>query len=803
METTFRDILFGLRMLRKNIGFTTTALVALMLGIASATAVFSVINGVLLRALPYPDANRIVTIAQTVRATGAQRDAVSPANFLDWAKQSDVFAAMAAARSWQGNLSEGDVSERLRVTMVTASFFQVFAVQPILGRVLQPADEKSGHANVAVLSFGLWQRRFASDRNIVGREIRFDGEPRTIVGVMPPDFSPDDYAEFWVPSPFGVPTHALRPNQDPRAMRDRNFLDAYARIKPGVTLAQAQTQMSAVMARLEEEYPNDNGGEGIVLTPLQEDRVGGMRPALLMLGGAVAFLLLIGCANVANLQLARAAARAREVSIRAALGADRKQIIRQLLTESVLLSVIGGALGILLAVWAVPVLRSMAPPELTGFKQVTVDPNVLGFSLVVSVLTGVLFGLAPAFQASSTNPAESLGSGDRGSTPSHNRSRSILITMEVALTLVLLIAAGLMIKSFGKLMEVDPGFNPRGLLVFDIGLPPSAGDDRSTAFYQQVLERLRQLPGVAQVGAVSRLPFSGGNSARSFNLPGGDKSYEADIRISTPEYFRTMGIPLRQGRVFNEQDAPDSPRVCVINEAAARAFFPNVDPIGKIITNFGENGETLQIVGVIGNVRHIALDSGPRPELYQPLGQGKWPRIFVVVRAVAGNPLALLPSIQHAVWSVDRSVALGSLRSMDVAISRSLLKRKFTMTLLTIFAGIAFALASIGLYGVMSYSVSQSTRELGVRMALGAGVRDVLRLVMSRGLRLTIAGVVIGGGAALLLTRLMGNLLYKVSPRDPIAFGAALIILIAVALLACFLPARRATRIDPVRALRI
>jgi putative ABC transport system permease protein len=802
METTLRDIRYGLRMLRKNLGFTVVALVALMLGIASTTVIFSVINSVLLRPLPYPDADRIVTIEQTVRATGATRDAVSPANFLDWQKQNNVFVAMAASRGWQGNLSEGDAPERLRVTMATASLFQVFAVNPILGRGLQRADEQPGRANVCVLSQALWQRRFGSDRNIRGHEIVFDGQPRTVIGVMPANFSPDEYGELWVPSPFGVPTHSLRPNLDPRQMRDSNFLDSYALLKPGVTLQQAQAEMSAIMARLEKDYPNENMGEGIIVTPLHEEKVSGLRPALFMLGGAVGFLLLIGCANVANLQLARGAAREREVSIRAALGADRKRLVRQLLTENVLLSLIGGALGVLVAAWAVPILMAMAPPDLSVFKEVTLDRGVLVFSLIVSILTGVLFGLAPAFQASLANPNDSLGEGERGSSASHSRSRSLLITTEVGLTLVLLMAAGLMIKSFSKLMRVDPGFQPQGLLVFDVGLPPATDDARNFNFYQQVLERVRGLPGVARVGAVSRLPFSGGNSNRSFNLQGSDKSYDADIRISTPDYFSTMGIPLLRGRVFNEQDRKGSTPVCLINDAAARMLFPTEDPIGKYITNFGQDKETLQIVGVIGNLRHLALDTPPRPELYQPLGQGKWPRLFVVVRSVPGNPLALLPSVQNAVWSVDRTVPLGSMRTMEDTVARSLLKRKFTMTLLTIFAGIAVALASIGLYGVMSYSVSQRTREIGIRMALGAQRRDVLQLVVRQGMLLTAIGVGLGLLGSLGLTRLISSMLFGVSATDVATFGAVSALLFGIAGIACWLPARRASGVDPMVALR-
>jgi putative ABC transport system permease protein len=802
METTLRDLRYGFRMLRKDFRFTVVALIALMLGIASTTVIFSVINGVLLRPLPYPAADRLVTVTPTIRSTNTSRDATSPANFLDWAAQNSVFEAMAASRGWQGNLSEGDAPERLRVAMVTSSFFRVFTTAPLLGRTLQPADEQPGHANVAVLSQGLWKRRFGSDRNIIGREIRFDGEPHTVVGIMPASFSPDDYGELWVPSPYGVPTHLLHPNQDPRQMRDSNFLDIYARMKPGVTIEQARAQMDAIALRLEKAFPKENMGEGATATLLREEKVSGVRPALIMLGAAVGFLLLIACANVANLQLARATARSREVSIRAALGADRSRLIRQLLTESILLALFGGVLGILVANWAVPVLMAVAPPPLNAFKEVTLDRGVLAASVIVSILTGVLFGLAPAFHASAAKPGDSLGEGERGSSTSHSRSRSVLITAEVGLTLVLLIAAGLMIKSFGKLTKVDPGFRPDNLLVFDIGLPPTADDTRDLNFYQQVVERLQAIPGVARVGAISRLPFSGGNSARSFNLPGNDRSYEADVRISTPDYFRAMNIPLLRGRAFTDQDTKDSLRVCTINAAAARMLFPDDDPVGKVIINFGQDKERLQIVGVVGNIRHLALDTAPRAELYQPLGQGKWPRMFIAVRNAGGNPLMLLPAVQKAVWSVDRTVALGNVRTMEDTIGRTLLRPKFTTTLLTVFAGIAIALASIGLYGVMSCSVSQRTREIGIRMALGAQRGHVLQLIVRQGMLLAAIGVGLGLLGSLGLTRLISSLLFGVSPTDAATFGAVSALLFGIAIIACWLPARRASGVDPIVALR-
>lgn len=802
METTLRDIRFGLRMLRKNPGFTIIAVLALMLGIASTTVIFSVVNGVLLRPLPYPDADRLVAVSQTVRTNGTSRDAASPANYTDWATQNDVFSHMAAARGWQGNLAEGGMPERVRAMMVTASFFQVFSTPPLLGRTLTPADEEPGSAKVVVLTQGLWERRFGSDRSVIGRTVRFDGEPHTVIGVMPANFTPDDYAELWTPSPFGIPTHSLRPTQDPRPLRDSNFLDVWARMKPGVTLQQAQAQMDTIMSRLEKQYPEANADAGIALTPLHEEKVSSIQPALLVLAAAVGFLLLIGCANVANLQLARAASRAKEVSIRTALGASRSRLVRQLLTESVLLALLGGALGIVLAAWAIPVLIALAPPGLTGFKDITLNRGVLAFSVGISLLSGITFGLAPAFFASTANPSESLGEGERGSTAGGGRGRSVLIATEVGLTLVLLIAAGLMVKSFSKLMQVDPGFHPDNLLVFDLGLPPMTDEAHNLAFYQQVGERLKALPGVTSVGAVSRLPMSGGNSSRDFNVLGQEKSRSADIRIATPEYLRTMGIPLLRGRSFDERDTKGAPPVALINEAAARDVFGSEDPIGKYVTNFGPDNETLQIIGVIGNIRHLALETAPRSELYQPLGQGKWPRMFFAIRTATSNPLSLIPAVQNAVRSIDPNVALGNPRTMQDTVARSLLKRKFTMTLLTIFAGLAVVLASIGLYGVMSYSVSQRTREIGIRMAVGAQRADVLKLIVRQGMILTVFGVVLGLVASFGLTRLMATMLFGVSATDLLTFAAVSTLLLLVALLACWLPARRASGVDPMVALR-
>ena len=801
MNTLLSDLRFGLRMLFKNPGFTFAALVTLALGIASSTAIFSVIDGVLLRPLPYPDSEKIMYVTPTTRSTGEPGGSSAPANYLDWAAQNGVFSHMAAARGERLNLSDGDRPETVRGTMTTSSLFPLFGVSPVLGRTLLPSDEQPGHNRVVVLSSEVWVRRYASDRGIIGREISLNNEPHTVVGVMPPNFMPDNYGELWVPSAFGVPTNSVRPNVDPRQVRSSNYLDVFARLKPGADLAQARAEMDAISRRLEVQYPVDNRDVGVRVTPLHEQVVGRFRPVLLLLFAAVGFLLFIGCANVANLLLARAATRSREISIRAAMGASRYRLIRQLLTESVLLSVIGGLLGAVLAAWAIPLLMAMAPPALQNFKEIGLNGQVLAFSLGVSVITGLLFGLVPALSHSSANPAESLKQGERGSTGGGNRRRAFLIATEVGLSLILLIGAGLMIKSFANLTKVDPGFNPNRLLIFSISVSATDDEDRQIQFYQQIIQRLTGVPGVERVAAVSRLPFSGGNSNRTFNRPGSTKEDRADIRIATPDYFQTMGIPHLRGRNFTEHDGKGAPLVAIINDAAAKEIFPGEDPIGQYIENYGPKDEKLQVVGVVGNVRHLALETAPRPELYEPLGQGMWPSLTIAVRTAPENSLTILPAVQEAVWSVNKSVPLGNPRTMNDLIARTLLQKKFTMLLLTIFAGTALLLAAIGLYGVISYSVAQRTRELGIRIALGAQKSDVLRLILRQGMTLVAAGIIFGVAASIGLTRLMATLLYGVSATDPLTFFALSIALLVVAFLACWLPARRASTVDPIVAL--
>ncbi len=794
MEGFMQDVRYGLRMLRKSPGFTVVAAIALALGIASTTAIFSVVDEVLLHPLPYPDSNRIVCLSGNGSA--------SPANYLDWAAQNHVFSSMAASRGFPGNLTGGERPEHVRFTMVSANFFSLFGVDPLLGRGLFAEDEKAGSDHVVVLSYGLWKSRFGADPSLVGHNITLNDEPYTVVGVMPASFAPDGYGQLWMPSRWDVPPYPLTSEKDPRPVRDSSYFDAWARLKPGVTLAQARAEMDAISRRLEKQYPDADAGVRPDVVVMQDNLVGDIRPTLLLLVAAVVLVLLIGCANVANLLLARATDRAKEVSIRSALGASRLRLIRQLLTESVLLALIGGTLGVLLAAWAVPALLTLSPPEISNFKHIGLNPEVLSFSIAVSVLSGILFGLAPAFHASRENLSGSLKEGERGSTSSRGRTRSALVVTEVALSLVLLIGAGLIVKSFVRLMNVDPGFNPENLLVFNVGLPPSASPERQDAFYQQVQERMEAVPGVQSAGVVSRLPLSGGNSDRTFRIPGSEKDYSADIRVSTPSYFRTMGIPLLKGRNFSEQDARGSVQVAVVNETLARNVFPGEDPIGKYILDFGPANNKIQIVGVVGNVRHEGLETAPRAEVYLPFGQAHWPSVFVVVRSKTSDPLALTSGVQNAVWSVDKDVPLSNLRTMQDVIALSVLRRRFTALLLAIFSCLAMLLAAVGLYGVMSYTVSQRTHEIGIRMALGAQKADVLKLVVKQGMSLVILGVVLGIVASVAATRLMSGLLFGVSATDPAVFGGIVALLAGVALAANYLPARRATKVDPMVALR-
>jgi putative ABC transport system permease protein len=800
MTGLFQDLRYATHQLLKNAGFTVVAVTTLALGIGANTAVFSVVDQVLLHPLPYPDSDQIVRVSQTFE--GISTDDASPANYLDWVSQNQVFAEMAASHGWQGSLSAGDRPEQVRGTMTTPSFFPLFGIDPVLGRGLEPSDARPGNDHVVVLGYGLWQRYFAADREIVGRDIRLNGEQYNVVGVMPPNFSPDEYGELWLPSPWGVPTHPLAPNKDPRQFRDRSYLDVWARLKPRVTVQQARAELDTIGHRLERQYPDSNGDVGVSLLPLHEYVVGNIRPVLLVLLTTVVIVLLIACANVANLLLTRATARAKEISIRTALGASRGRLLRQLLTESVLLSLVGGVVGFLLAVLAVPSLLTLSPPDIRQFKQIGINREVLAFSLLASVVSGVVFGLIPALQSSRSHPNESLKEGERGSTATRRRTRSALVIAEIGLSLVLLIGAGLLVKSFARLMDVNIGFDPDRLLTFNLGLPSSTDPVRQLTFYQQVVQRLQTLPGVQDVGAVSRLPLSGGNSSRSFNVPGIEKGYEADIRVSTPGYFRAMRIPLLKGRSFSEGDLDSSLNLAVVNDALARTVFPGQDPIGKQLTHFGPDNLTLHIIGVVGNVRHIGLDADPHSEIYQLLGQAQWPSMFVAIRSATSDATSVTSGAQNVVWSVNRDVPLANVRTMQDLIANSVQRRKFSMFLLSIFAAASMLLAAIGLYGVMSYSVAQRTHEIGIRMALGARRPDVLALVVKQGMALALMGIATGAMLSLGMTRLIAGMLFGITATDPLTFAGVAALLGTVALLANYLPARRASKVDPMVALR-
>jgi len=802
METLIQDVRYSWRTLRKNPGFTLVALLALALGIASTTAIFSVVDAVLIHPLPYPEAGRILCVTESDRKTGEGGGAPSPANYLDWKAGNHVFAYMAASRGWPVNLASSDRPERVRGVMTSPEFFPLFAVAPALGRTLGADDNQPGRDHVVVLGNGLWKRLFGSDPNLVGRNLTLNGEPYMVVGVMPTGFNPDNFGELWLPSRFGVPAHPLHPEEDPRPIRDSHFLDVWARLKPGVTLAQARGDMDTVAYGLGKQYPDSDRDAGVSLIGMQENLISDIRPTLLLLLVSVAFVLVIGCANVANLLLARATTRSREVSIRAALGASRLRVIRQLLTESVFLALLGGGVGALLAALTVPALLAASPPDIRSFASIGVNREVLLFSVVVSVLSGILFGLAPALHAARTNLNHFLKEGERGSTSGQGRVRSVLVVAEIALSLLLLAGSGLLVKSFVRLMKVDPGFDSSRLLVFNVGLSPSTTPQQQDDFYQRAVDRLQALPGVQSAGAVSRLPLSGGNSNRSFDVPGASRSYDADIRVSTPTYFQTMGIPLLKGRSLTAQDTPGSLAVAVVNEALARLVFPGQDPVGKYITNFDSDNRKIQIVGVVGNVRHVGLETAPRPEIYLPFGQAHWTSAYIAVRSRTSDPLALAMAAQNAVAGLNKDIPLANLRTMEAVIADSLLRRRFAMLLLTVFAGLAMLLAAIGLYGVMSYSVSQRTHEIGIRVALGAEKRDVLKLIVGQGMSLAAIGLALGIGSSIALTRLMAGLLYGVSARDPLVLVLVAGLLGFVALAANYVPARRAARVDPMVALR-
>ncbi len=808
MGTLMQDLRYGFRSLLKSKGFTFVAVLALALGIGANSAIFSVVNAVLLRPLPFASPEQLMTVQGRNERDGSTFNEHSYPNFVDLRDQSQSFAHVAAYSPTTAFITGGDEPERVRGVIASADLFPMLGVQPALGRVFTRDEDKPGGQRVVVLSYGLWQRRFGADPKIIGQEIPLGSAPSLVLGVMPQGFKyplgGDNY-EFWMPLAGSVSASDL-------TGRGSVFLPIAARLKPGVAIEQAEAEANTIARRLAMQYPATNSGQGYALKPLHENLVGDLRPALLVLLAAVGCVLLIACANVANLLLARATSRQKEISIRTALGASRWRIVRQLLTESLLLALMGGALGLLIAMWGIDLLLAATPADLPRLNEIALDGRAIGFTVVMTLLTGVIFGLAPALQASKADLNDALKEGGRGSSEggSRNKLRSALVVAEIAMSLVLLVGAGLLTQSFLRLLNVTPGFNPERVMTLDLAMGRRKYPDsqQQITFLQNLLQRASTLPGVEAVGVVNPLPLNGNFDAYNFSFPGrapaapGEEP-AADRRVISPDYFRAMSIPLQKGRQFSERDVRDAPAVVVINETFARRHFADTDPLGQqIVFTDAPNAPAREVVGVVADVRHAGLDAPAGPEYYVPYEQTPATRVTLVARTASNDPASIMPALRGLIREFDKDLPLWNVRTMNSLLSESVARHRFNMTLLGIFALVALLLASLGIYGVMSYSVTQRTHEIGIRMALGAQGRDILKLVVGQGMILTLAGVLTGVVAAFAVTRAMSSLLFGVSAADPLIFSAVALLLTLVALLACYLPARRASRVDPMEALR-
>jgi len=800
METLFKDIRYGIRSLLKRPGFTAVALIALALGIGANTAIFSLVNAVLLRQLPFPEPDRLVWVYGNIR-NGTNRASVAPQDFLDYRKDNTTFEEFAAmfvvARPL--NLTGSGEPERLTGAAVTGNYFQALGVKPALGRTLQMENETSGRDQVAVLSDGLWQRRFGGDPNVVGKTVSLDGRTFEVIGVMPRDFSFPQSTELWVPLNFG--------SSPEMKQRKAHFLRPIGKLKPGVTLAQAQADMDVIASRLEDQFPDSNKNWNLRLVSLREQLVGNTRPTLLLLFGAVGFVLLIACANVANLLLVRAATREREIALRTALGAGRFRIVRQMVTESLVLSIFGGLLGVLLAIWGVDALVKLSAGTIPATATVRIDGTVLVFTLLISIVTGVLFGLAPALRMLKINLSESLKEGGRSGSEGgrRNRTRSVLVVLESAIAVVLLIGAGLLVRSLIRLQNTNPGFDSQNVLTMRVDLTRQkySTPEKAGSFFTQLESRLQGLPGVETVGFVSELPLSGQPNDMPFTVDGRpaasqSEGFGADFRRVNQQYFKALRIPLLRGRNFTEQEVQQSAKVVVISDLLARAVFPNEEPLGqRLIMMMGK--EPWEIIGVVGDIRHRSLGADPLPAMYLPTYQMGGTNLVLRTNT---DPASLATAVRKEVQDIDPDQPVAVVRTMDEWLARSTAEPRYRTALLALFAILAMVLASTGIYGVMSYSVNQRTHEIGVRMALGARRFDVLRLMVQQGMVLVVLGVAIGVAGAVALTRVMESLLFGVTAKDPLTFVAVAALLTIVAFVACYVPARRATKVDPLVALR-
>jgi putative ABC transport system permease protein len=800
METVWQDLRYSGRILLKHPGFTLVAVLTLSLGIGANTAIFSIVNAVLLRPLPYNAPEQLVIVGEF-----APGGTVSYPNFADWRDDRKVFNSASAVRSNESfNVTGSGEPERLQGRLVSAGFLTLLGVSPLLGRDFVAEDDRPGATPAAILSYGFWSRRFGNDQSIIGKTITLNNQSYTVVGVSPQDFHYDMDADVSVPIGLSAERFKAR-GADPG-------ISVVARLHPNVSLQQAETELNVSYSRLEQQYPNSNTGRRARLMSLHENFVGDVRQPLLILLGAVGLVLLIACANVANLLLVRASTRTREISVRVALGANRWRIIRQLLTESLLLALIGAALGTLLAYWGTSLIANQLPEGIRRLSDANVDLPVLAFTLGVSLLTGFLFGLAPALQATRLNLTESLKEGDRGSSGRRQHLRSALVVCEVALTLTLLVGAGLLIQSFRRVLQVDPGFKAQNLLTMQVSVNNPDGN-QVAAFFQQLQQNVRRLPGVKSVAVSNGLPLGVANHpifiivGRPLPEPGKESG---GIRYTvSPDFFQAMGVELLRGRVFNAQDKPDTPPVVIIDEALAQQHFQNEDPIGKRLAQSTSGTPSYEIVGVVRHVEHDNLDGQARtPQFYLNFNQiplDKLPgfvrRINLLTRTDV-DPSSLAPAVRGEIADLNKDQAVFNVRTMEQIVSQSVAPRRFSMLLLTIFAIVALLLASIGIYGMMSYSVAQRTREIGLRMTLGAQRGNVLRMVIGHGMKLALAGVILGLVASAALTRTMKTLLFGVSATEPAIFVGIAVLLALIALLACWVPARRATKIDPMVALR-
>jgi len=807
MKTLWQDVRYGARMLWKSKGFTLVAVAAVALGVGANTTVFSCVNALLLEPFSFSTTDRAVMVWERIVEEPKGRGSVAPGNYSDWRGQVGSFEELAAYVPDPFNLSEGEQPERLNGARVTPNLFRVLDSRAEQGRTFTPEEGEPGRDGVVLIKRSLWERRFGSDPAIVGKTIRIDGRPRTVVGVMPQEFDfPVNGGELWVPLAF---------EPKDRDNRGNRYLQVVGLLRPGATLARADEEVRAVAERSRQLYPDTNAGRTAYAETLVESATRGPRPYLVVLLGAVGFVLLIACANVANLLLVRSASRQRELAVRAALGASRWRLVRQLITESVLLSLVGGAIGLLISVWGIDLLSKGLPPTFTrfipGWKNMTVNQPVLLFSLGLSLLTGLVFGTFPAIQATRQNLSESLkeGGGNKGGTSSRSRSRSVLIVAELALSLVLVAGAGLMVRSFVEMLRADLGLRPDGVLTMEMSLPRSAYAEpaKRQEFYERLVERAKALPGVREAAAINFVPMSRSGSSSSYFRVEGEapppkgRSPYATYNVITPGYFEAAGTQLLRGRNFTEADDSKARKVIIVNDALARRFFPAGDALGRAIVVSEEEGPW-EIVGVAADVKDEDMEDRQEYAFYRPLRQGPWHSMGLLVRAEGGDAAALAPAVRGEVRALDPELPVYEVRTLRDIVDEALSAKRLATVMMAVFALGALVLAGVGLYSVMSHTVAQRTHEIGIRMALGAQARDVLRLVLRQGVVLVAVGLGIGVAGSYFMTRFMSSILYGVSATDPYVFVGVALLLALVAMAACYFPARRATRVDPMIALR-